>query len=251
MVRGYKPEVLYEDKEHRVVWLGYDEAEGEIGVPTSQYLITDGDYGAVLDPGGYIAFERVVENLSEFIKPENVKYLLYTHQDPDVVGSLLMWTEHYPFAKIVVSQLWTRFVPHFGLEKIDVIGIPDEGMEIKLNNSKIIAIPAHFMHSPGNFHFYDEKSQILYSGDIGAATLPKGTWYLYVDNFEEHKIYMEGFHKRYIACKLAIDKYLEKVSKYKIKMIAPQHGPIITEKDVQKFFDWLRSLGNVGIETLK
>lgn len=51
-----------------------------------------------------------------------------------------------PKAKIYVSVLWERFVPHLGAElKGKIIDIPDEGMDIDF----IKAAPAHFMHSLG------------------------------------------------------------------------------------------------------
>jgi flavorubredoxin len=62
--------------------------------------------------------------------------------------------------------------PHFTTGKDythRIIGIPDEGMNIPLGQSKIKAVPAHFMHSEGNFQFYDPVSKILFSGDMGAS----------------------------------------------------------------------------------
>jgi len=38
-----------------------------------------------------------------------------------------------------------------------------------LGNAIIKVIPAHFMHSEGNFQFYDPVSKILFSGDMGAS----------------------------------------------------------------------------------
>ena len=31
------------------------------------------------------------------------------------------------------------------------------------------ALPAHFLHSVGNFHIYDPIAKILYTGDLGAG----------------------------------------------------------------------------------
>lgn len=247
----HKPYVLYEDKDHKFVWLGLDESEHERGILTNQYLIVDGDEGALLDPGGYFVFERVYENVKEFIKPEKVKYLLFSHQDPDVLGSLNLWQDVAPDAKIYVSALWERFLPHLGFEGSKrVVDIPDNGIEIKLGNSVIQAVPAHFMHSPGNFHYYDVKSKVYFSGDLGAAVFPEGKWYLFVEDFNEHVKYMEGFHRRYIASTKAIKNWLKRIEKLEIQIIAPQHGSIFQGENVKKFLDWLRSLDRTGVDYL-
>ncbi|QKR00251.1 MBL fold metallo-hydrolase [Metallosphaera tengchongensis] len=248
----HRPYVLFEEKDHRFVWLGLDESEHEKGVLTNQYLIVDGDKGAILDPGGYFVFERVYENVKEFVRPENVVALLYSHQDPDVIGGLNLWLDVTPNAKVYASELWERFLPHLGFEASGrIVDIPDQGMDIPIDSNVIKAVPAHFMHSPGNFHFYDTKSKIYFSGDLGAAVFPEGKWYLTVENFEEHVKYMEGFHRRYIATKKAIEIWLKKISKLDIETIAPQHGSIFEGENAKKFLNWLASLDKVGLDLME
>ncbi|AOL15401.1 MBL fold metallo-hydrolase [Sulfolobus sp. A20] len=251
MTKVHKPYVIFEDKDHKFVWLGLDESEYEKGILTNQYLIVDGDKGVLLDPGGYFVFERVYENVKQFINPNNIIAILYSHQDPDVIGSLNLWLDVSPEAKIYVSALWERFLPHIGVGGIKIVDIPDKGMDIKCNNIMIKAIPAHFMHSPGNFHYYDPRAKIYFSGDLGAAVFPEGKWYLFVENFDEHKKLMEGFHKRYIATRKAIDLWLKRIKDLKIDIIAPQHGSIFQGENVKKFIDWLSSLDKVGIDLME
>ncbi|MCH1772039.1 MULTISPECIES: MBL fold metallo-hydrolase [Metallosphaera] len=250
-MKVHKPYVIYEEGDHSFIWLGLDESDREKGVLTNQYLIRDGDRGALLDAGGYFVFERVLNSVQEFVKPENVELLLFSHQDPDVVGALNLWIDMLPNARIYVSELWERFLPHLGYDLGEAINdLPDQGTKIPLGKSYIEAIPAHFLHSPGNFHFYDPVSRVYFSGDMGAAIFPKDKWYLIVENFEEHVKLMEGFHRRYIPSKLAIEKWLNRIRGMDIHIIAPQHGSIFMEKDVKKFLDWLGSLDKVGLDLL-
>ncbi|WP_221286766.1 MBL fold metallo-hydrolase [Stygiolobus caldivivus] len=250
-LKVHKPYTLYEDGDHKFIWLGLDESEYEKGVLTNQYLITDGNEGILLDPGGYFVFERVFQNVGEFIKPENIKYILFSHQDPDVIGSLNLWMDVAPNATIYVSTLWERFVPHLGVEvRGRIVDIPDEGTRIKFGSSEIIAVPAHFLHSPGNFHYYDVKSKVYFSGDLGAAVFPEDKWYLIVDNFEEHIKYMEAFHRRYLANKKALSRLLSEIEKLSIEVIAPQHGSIFVGENVKKFINWLKSLDRIGVDYL-
>ncbi|PVU75060.1 MBL fold metallo-hydrolase [Sulfolobus sp. SCGC AB-777_G06] len=243
----HEPYILYESNNHKFIWLGLDESETEKGILTNQYLIVHGNQGILLDPGGYFVFERVFENASRFVKPENIKAILYSHQDPDVIGGLTLWLDTAPNAKIYVSHLWERFIPHLGVDLRDrIIDLPDEGMDIDFGSFKIKAIPAHFMHSPGNFHYYDPIAKIYFSGDMGAAVF-KDKWYLIVDNFEEHVKLMEWFHRRYIASRRAIELWAKRIEGLDIDIVAPQHGSIFMGENAKKFLNWLKNLDKVGV----
>lgn len=251
MIKNINTYPLYDDGDHKVYWLGIEEAEDERGILTNQYLIIDGDEGALIEPGGFFVFSRVLKNVSSLIPPTRIKYLMYSHQDPDVVGGLNLWFEYAPLAKLVISELWVRFIPHMAvLSAGRTIGIPDKGAEFKLGNSKIKAIPSHYLHSPGNFSFYDERSGILFSTDIGAAAFPKGEWYLFVEDFGEHAKLMEGFHRRYMSSTKALRAWVCSVRTLKPEIIAPQHGAIFMGDNVKRFLDWLESL-EVGMDVFK
>ncbi|BBG23729.1 MBL fold metallo-hydrolase [Sulfuracidifex tepidarius] len=249
MLQVHKPYVIGEDANHKFVWLGLDESESEKGILTNQYLVIDGDEAALIDPGGYFVFERVFNNVQNFVEPEKVTKVMYSHQDPDVIGSLNLLLDMFPNASFYVSALWERFIPHLGVSVKDrIVDIPDEGMEINVGKSKVKAIPAHFMHSPGNFHYYDPTLKIYFSGDMGAAVYPEGTWYLIVENFDEHRKYMEPFHRRYIASRKAIDLWQRRISNLEIEVVAPQHGSIFMGENAKKFISWLTSLDKVGLD---
>ncbi len=248
-LRVHKPYILYDNNKHLFVWLGLDEAEAEKGILTNQYLVVDQGEGLLIDPGGYYVFERILENTSKFVDPVKVKALFFSHQDPDVVGSLNLLLDMFPEAIVYVSALWVRFLPHLGvLDTSRLREIPDEGGEITIGKSKLRIIPAHFLHSPGNFHLYDPIAKILFTGDLGAAVFPSDEWYLFVEDFEKHKKYMEAFHHRYLPCRKAIDKWLEMIKDLDIQVIAPQHGAIMEKENVAKFIEWLRSLDKIGLD---
>ena len=74
-------------------------------------------------------------------------------------------------SKVYISDLWVRFLPHFGIvDTARVVGIPDKGMDIALpSGSRMRCVPSHFMHSPGHFGLFDERSGILFTSNIGAT----------------------------------------------------------------------------------
>ena len=155
----------------------------------------------------------------------------------------------------VMQKLWERFLPHllpgYMSPKSDgrIVSIPDEGGIVPFGDSEIIAIPAHFLHSVGNFHFYDPISKILFSGDVGASII-NNVHEKPVENFSEHVQTMEGFHKRYMVSNKACRHWSKMIREMDIDMIVPQHGrPFKGNKIINQFLDWFQEL-ECGIDIM-
>jgi len=196
----------------------------------------------VLDPGGHKVYPKLFSLLSTIVKTSELKHLFFSHQDPDIVAAMngwLMVTE----AQAYLPGLWTRFVVHFGIDEAAfgrITPIPDEGMSIQLGGAPLKFLPAHYLHSPGNFQVYDPIAKILYSGDLGASV---GSSYPMVENFETHLQYIEPFHKRYMSSSKAFKMWANTVRTLDIDIIAPQHGAVYPNKEmVKKFIDWIDTL---------
>lgn len=239
----YQNEVLFDNGSHKFYFLGWEEKEEEI-VQTNQYLIVDGDEAVLLDPGGAHVFPRVLANVSEIIEPSKITHLFYTHQDPDVTSGIILWLSIAENSKVHISNLWVRFLPHFGVyDQKRVVAIPDQGDTIRLKSGNVLElIPAHYLHSTGNFNLYDPVARILFSGDVGACVFPAGKKYREVVDFESHVKNMEAFHRRYMTSNTACRKWVDVVSKKQIDTIAPQHGAVMKGECVKKFLNWLKDL---------
>jgi flavorubredoxin len=138
------------------------DEEADHAVQCNQFLIVDGQHGALIDPGGNMTYTGLLMAMQRFFPSRGLDYIFATHADPDIIASLNKWMVA-THCKVMISRLWTRFPFHHrqGLHP-RIIGIPDEGMNIPLGHSKIKAVPAHFMHSEGNFQFYDPVSKISF-----------------------------------------------------------------------------------------
>ena len=146
---------------------------------------------------------------------------------------------------MVVPELWERFVPHFtrpGKIENRTIGIPDQGMLLDLGSIKLMALPAHFLHAEGNFQFYDPKSKILFSGDMGANLCPVEDLDEPVEKLQDILPYMEGFHRRYMNSNKVCRFWVNMVRQLEIDIIAPQHGRAITGKAIIEFLNWIEQL---------
>ncbi len=238
---------LYSTPEHKVFI--FEELTPASAVQANQFLIIHKDEAVLLDPGGHKVQSKLFSDIATLIPPKQIKHIFLSHQDPDIVASINYWLMTTD-AVAYISKLWTRFLPHFGLDsKLEgrVIPIDDKGTKIKLGDIELLVIPAHFMHSPGNFQVYDPVSKILFSGDLGASL---GQDYLFVEDFDSHIKYMEAFHKRYMASGKVLKFWVNMIKGLDIEMIAPQHGAVFKGKEmVEKFINWIENL-ECGVDLL-
>ncbi len=232
--------VLFENQEHKNILLA-DHSEGEM-VPANQHLIIHKGKGMLLDPGGHKIHSQVYSDLSTELPPSDLKYLFFSHQDPDIVAAANFWFMMTP-ADGLISELWLRFIAHFGVDRMvfhRIKTIPDRGQHLDLEGTRLSIIPAHFLHSAGNFQVYDPVSRILYSGDLGASI---GVDYRIVEDFDAHIPAIEGFHQRYMPTAKVYRLWAKMVRKLDIETIAPQHGAIYQGREnVNRFIDWVENL---------
>lgn len=235
--------ILYDNGEHKYVMFSFDdESHEESYLSVNQYLIVQNGVGVLIDPGSEAIFDELYEAVSAHLAIENIKFIFFSHQDPDVSGSIAQWAVTTQ-AKFVMSALWVRFMSHYGFTEMDrVIALPDHGAQIHFGEDALKFVPAHFLHSPGNFSLYDTKSKILFSGDIGAAVVNSPEGYKKVENFAEHKVHLEGFHKRYMGSNKLCRAWVAKVEALDVAIIAPQHGLIFEGENVKNFLEWLKEL---------
>jgi flavorubredoxin len=237
--------VLFDSGNHKVVVFRHLTPKGH--VQANQVLFVDSGEGLLADPSGRGVFSRLVAEISSVLPAPKVKYIFFSHQDPDVTGASASWFVSLPNAVVLIPRLWSRFIPHFFPQDASISHrvqeIPDEGGSIRLGESELRLIPAHFLHSPGNFQIYDPVSKVLFSGDLFASLLPEGEDYDFVESFEEHVKHMEPFHRRYIPSVRAVERWLERVKGLEIETIVPQHGAIIRGRDnVEKALAWVRTV---------
>lgn len=198
--------------------------------------------GVLIDPGSEAIFDELYEAVSEHVELEDIKYIFFSHQDPDVSGSIAQWAL-VTKARFIMSALWVRFMSHYGfMEMSRVMSLPDHGAKLNFGDDFLKFVPAHFLHSPGNFSVYDSKSKIVFSGDIGAAIVESPEGYKKVASFEDHKEHLLGFHQRYMGSNKLCRAWVAQIKNLEVTMIAPQHGLVFEGEDAQSFLTWLEEL---------
>ncbi len=237
---------LFEDSDHKNIF--YSDLSVGTMVQANQHLIVHNSTGMLLDPGGHKVYTNLFARLSKAMPINGLKHLFFSHQDPDIIAAANGWLM-ITDAQAYLSAIWMRFIPHFGVDDLvvrKITAIPDEGMTVDVGGAPVKIIPAHFLHSAGNFQVYDPTAKILYSGDLGASL---GQDYDIVEDFDAHLQYMEGFHRRYIPCNKALRMWVNTARQLDIDIIAPQHGAMLKGEAVGRFLDWLEGL-ECGIDLM-
>ncbi len=247
-----KETILYQSDDH-VVLVYNDLVIGE-GIQANQLAIVHKKHSALFDPGGDLTYMPLSMAFRKYANIKDIDYIIATHQDPDIVSSLDKWLI-YSDASVIISNLWERFIPHlvpgYMREKCvgRLIGIPDQGMDILLGDALIKAIPAHFLHSVGNFHFYDVTSKILFSGDVGASLVNSEPGRP-VQDFQRHIGKMLGFHSRYMVSNKVCRLWVQMIRGLDVEIMVPQHGrPFKGKKMISQFLDWFETL-ECGIDNV-
>lgn len=241
--------LLHDTGTHKNVLLE-DFSDGGLAVQANQHVIVDDGVGIILDPGGHKVYSKVLAATMATLGKARLQYILLSHQDPDIIAAVNGWLMTTD-AVAYISTLWVRFVPHFGLDRLvqdRLLAIPDEGMRLPLGSRELVILPAHFLHSCGNFHVYDPTSKILYTGDLGASIGIEGRE---VTDFAAHVPHMEGFHRRYMQSNRALRAWTKMARSLDVEIIAPQHGQLFRGKEmVHRFYDWCDTL-ECGIDVME
>jgi len=236
---------IYEGLHHEWIMFGRDVEKPEKIIDTNQYLIKTSREGILLDPGGIELFSSMLAAIVHFMPVDQITHLFASHQDPDIISSLGLWDKTISHATLHAPWLWEGFLRHYGCDSITYAAIPDEGSIFKMDGIELHFIPAHYMHSSGNFSVYDPVAKILFSGDIGAG-LNKVDDPMFVEDFYAHIPSIKKFHQRWMPSERAKFAWIERVRRLDIDMLCPQHGSIYKGENVTRFLDWLESI-EVGI----
>lgn len=232
---------IYSGPHHDWFMFGRDPDKPDSIIDTNQYLIVNKSNALLMDPGGIELFAPMLANIVKQVPVEQITHVFASHQDPDIISSLGLWDQILENATLYAPTIWEGFLRHFGMSTITFDGIKDEGRTVNIGSTEVQFIPAHYLHSSGNFNVYDPEAKILMSGDIGASLEPHDAG-LEVEDFEKHTQYMTAFHRRWMPSNSAKNNWVERVSRLDIAKMCPQHGRVFVGDDVKRFLDWFAAL---------
>lgn len=207
------------------------------GLDCNPYLMIDGDEAVLFDPGSAIEFDAVLENLREVIELDKISYIVLHHQDADICSSVPLYEKLGIEAKIVTTWRTMTLVQYYGIES-EYYLLEENNFCLKLKSGRELSfIQTPYLHFPGAFVTYDEKTKVLFSSDLFGAFSFNRT--LFADDTYMDK--MLTFHEHYMPSNSVLRPVMDVLLTYNIEMIMPQHGSIIN-KEVKKYITALRTL---------
>lgn len=178
--------------------------------------------------------------LSQINGVDTIDFVISHHSEQDHSGAIPNVLERYPDAKVITSSKGKDLiVSHLSVPEEKVITVED-GEELSLGNKTLKFIYTPWVHWPETMVTYLKEDNILFSCDFFGSHL--ATTDMFVT--DESLVYEAA--KRYYAeimmpFRNIIKKNIEKLSEYKIDMIAPSHGPIYDKPEfiINAYKDWI------------
>lgn len=232
-----KPTVLYQAGNHAVYWLGVVE---ETAFRCNVYLIRSGSDVILVDPGNRNFFEDVKARVAQITDPADVTGMIICHQDPDVGASIIDWLDFKPGITVFTSPRTNVLLPYYGVKAYTFYDVVEQPEYHLSGGGTLRFVEAPFLHFPGAFVTFDPRAGYLFSGDVWAAL--DIDWNLVVEDFGEHVMALDLFHKDYMASNIAARGFVNRIKDLDIRAILPQHGSIIAGENVSKALEYLNEL---------
>ena len=204
-----------------------DLFEGQYIVPNgmayNSYAIID-EKIAIMDTVDAGFTHEWLDNIQNALEGRKPDYLIVQHMEPDHSANIVNFLKAYPEATVVSSQKAFQMMKNFfGKEFEDNRIVVGEGDTLSLGKHTLTFVTAPMVHWPEVIVTYDNYDKVLFSADgfgkFGALDTEE-------DWACEARRYYIGIVGKY---GVQVQNLLKKAADLDIEIIAPLHGPVLTE----------------------
>ncbi len=223
-----------------IYWVGADEKEAFFR--TNAYLIKGKNESILIDPGSIPQFEIVRNKVLSIVPKEQVKYMIASHQDPDVCSAIIPFREDgFKFKTVAHSRVSALLL--FYDKHLDLYNIDEHDFKLIWDGNKELEfVFTPYFHSPGAFATYYPEKKVLFSSDIFGAF--QKNWSLFAD--EKYVDAMKSFNELYAPSKEIVNFSVKKFREKDVEIIAPQHGSVIKKEYIEMMYSALENM-NAGM----
>lgn len=251
--------------EEDIYWIGFCDVQS--GLHCNPYLIVDGEEAVVIDGGSRPDFPTVMMKILQTgTAPDSIMALIYQHYDPDLCGSIPNFEDIIgkDDLKIISDKENNVFIRHYSVSS-KLLSLKAINYEYRFSSGrKLIFINTPYAHSAGSFITLDEKTGVLFTSDLFGSFALKWDLFLKLEtecgdcsdyqSCPKNRSYcpfpdMFNFHRKIMTSCKALEFALKRIGELPFKIIAPQHGSVITERsEIELVLEKLATLEEVGID---
>jgi len=129
----------------------------------------DGEEVLLIDPGSTLDFEIVKKQIESIISVEKLTGIVVHHQDPDLCAAIPLFEKAGFSAPIMCHWRTMLIAQHYGINS-DWYLVNEHGYRYNFSGGRVLRfVPAAYLHFPGTVMTWDERSGVLFSGDLFGA----------------------------------------------------------------------------------
>lgn len=204
------------------------------------YLIAHGDQSVLLDPGGPLILDRVLEKVTQVVAFDDVRWFVCHHQDPDITAGLPRLDAMVTRSDAAIVAHWRShaLIRHYDL-RLPFHLVDEHDWRLDLGGRLLRFVFTPYLHFPGAYTTFDEQTGTLFSSDLFGGFTEH--WRLVAEDlsyFEE----IRPFHEHYMPSREILAAGMRSLERLPIRLIAPQHGELIPEPLVHPLIERLKNL---------
>lgn len=229
----------------RVWWVGARSADNK--VLYHSYLLEQGTQSVLIDPGSALTSGDMIKKVNAVVGLDNVRWLVCSHAEPDVIGSLpaLIESGLRRDAEVVTHARNEALIVHNGLP-LAFWRIEDHDWRLELEDCALHFVFTPYLHSAGSFVSFEEASGTLFSSDILSGLDDDESLLAHSLAYFDS---VRAFHEQYTPSREILAHAVQKLRELPVRRVAPRRGQVVPEPLVAPLFSMLEKL-ECGIHLL-
>jgi flavorubredoxin len=202
----------------------------EFGTTYNAYIARGSEKTALIETAHHRFFDWYLRNVEAVAPLSEIDYVVLNHTEPDHSGSLEKLLALNPSLTVVGSMAGVKYAEKIANRSFTAKIVKD-GDVLDLGGKTLRFINAPFLHWPDSMFTYIPEDKILFSCDF------LGAHYCEPQILDKNIVYPDGYARAFEyyynaifgPFKAYVLKGLEKIEGLEIDMLAPSHGPVLTD----------------------
>ena len=201
-----------------------------IGVlPVNSYLI-QGDEPTLIDTNMEIEREDYLKNLWSLVDPDELRWIVISHDDNDHAGNLRAVMDAAPNARVAFNWLAkARIDDHWDIP-MDRVFFLNPGQSLRTADRELVTVRPPIFDSPASLGIYDSATGTFFGGDSFGSIIPEPAENIrdvsqqdYEDGFRLFNSLLSPWTQ--LVDQHKFDATIEAVARFKPKTILSGHAP--------------------------